>query len=163
MGYAGAALTAAISSVFVIPAEAGIQARSIRCIDLVLDELAKREGDEIHQWAKAQDGLFMPLTEDVQSAVKTVLASHQRLIGIGSGRSGADPFVIALAMVHGAHLLHRDVLAGFRGFQRLERRLPSMICDALGALRRCDPLLGHPEFVLGFGHGASIRAVGLVP
>jgi uncharacterized protein DUF4411 len=110
--------------------EAMIQARSIRCIDLVLDELAKREGDEIHQWAKAQDGLFMPLTEDVQSAVKTVLASHQRLIGIGSGRSGADPFVIALAMVHGGTVVTEETLSR----NLTKPRIPD-VCDAMGIPR----------------------------
>jgi hypothetical protein len=39
----------------------------------------------------------VPLTQDVQVAVREVLVQHERLIGIGKGRRGADPFVIALA------------------------------------------------------------------
>jgi len=38
----------------------------------VLEELEKREGDEIHRWAKAQAGLFVPLTADFQQAVREV-------------------------------------------------------------------------------------------
>src|SRR3954454_12126651 len=72
---------------------------SIRSVDLVRDELSVRE-DAVHEWAKAQVGLFVPLTVDVQRAVREVLEQHARILGIGSGRSGADPFVIALARVH---------------------------------------------------------------
>lgn len=88
--------------------EAMVEAGDIRCVDLVLDELAKREGDEIHTWAKSQRGLFLPLEEDIQQEVRVVLAAHPRLIGIGSGRSGADPFVIALAKVYGGTVVSEE-------------------------------------------------------
>ena len=62
----------------------------------MVEELERREGDETHGWAKAHVELFVPLTQDVQASA-TFLAAHPRLmIGIGSRRSGADPFVIAL-------------------------------------------------------------------
>ena len=76
--------------------ESMIEAGEIRSIDLVRDELDAR-ADDVSAWARRQSGLFVPLTVDVQSAVREVLAEHQRILGIGSGRSGADPFVIALA------------------------------------------------------------------
>lgn len=104
-----------------------ISAGSIRCTDLVLDELGMREGDAIHQWAKAQSGLFLPLTEDLQLAVKTVLAQHPRLIGVGSGRSGADPFIIALAMVHNGTVVSEEIASG-----RIEKPKIPDVCDALG-------------------------------
>lgn len=85
-----------------------IEAGGIRSIDLVLEELEKREGDEIHGWAKTHPDLFLPLTQDVQQAVRDVLAAHPRLIGIGSGRSGADPFVIALAIVHNGTVVSEE-------------------------------------------------------
>jgi hypothetical protein len=72
----------------------------------------------------------MPLTEDVQSAVKTVLASHKRLIGIGSGRSGADPFVIALAMVHGGTVVTEETLS-----RNLTKPTIPEVCDATGIPR----------------------------
>ena len=65
----------------------------------MVEELERREGDETHGWTKAHVELFVPLTQDVQAS-RDVLAAHPRLIGIGIGigsrRSGADPFVIAL-------------------------------------------------------------------
>jgi len=103
---------------------------NIRCIDLVLEELAKREGDEIHGWAKAQVGLFVPLTEDVQRAVREVLAAHPRLIGVGSGRSGADPFVIALARVHGGTVVSEET----ESRNLTKPKIPDA-CDALGVRR----------------------------
>jgi hypothetical protein len=78
--------------------EAMIGAGDVRCVDLVRDELAARE-DEVHQWAKSQVDLFVPLTQDIQLAVRDILSEHEKLIGVGSGRSSADPFVIALAKV----------------------------------------------------------------
>ena len=36
------------------------------------------------------------------------MAAHPRLIGIFSGRSRADPFVVALAMVHGGTVVTEE-------------------------------------------------------
>lgn len=105
--------------------EAMIADGHIRCIDVVRDELAKRE-DDVHQWARAQPGLFVPLTMDVQSAVREVLTRHQRLVGIGSGRSGADPFVIALASVHNGVVVTEETLSG----NLAKPRIPD-VCDAM--------------------------------
>lgn len=112
-----------------------IQAGDIRCVDLVLDELAKREGDEIHQWAKAQTELFLPLAEDIQRAVREVLGAHPRLIGIGSGRSGADPFVIALARVHGGTVVSEETAS-----RNLTKPKIPDACEALGV--PCINLMG---------------------
>jgi hypothetical protein len=64
--------------------EAMIADGSVRCVDLVAEELAARE-DEVHQWAKSQVDLFVPLTAEVQMAVREVLSQHP-----GSSASGAD-------------------------------------------------------------------------
>lgn len=107
--------------------EAMVEAGVVRCVDLVLEELAKRDGDEIHRWAKAQRGLFLPLEEDIQQAVRAVLSAHPRLIGIGSGRSGADPFVVGLAKAVGGTVVSEE----------LESRNPNKpkipdVCRAMG-------------------------------
>jgi hypothetical protein len=90
--------------------EAMIGLGQIRCIDLVRDELAVRE-DDVHGWAKRQVDLFVPLREDIQIVVREVLAEHQRLIGVGSGRSGADPFVIALARARDGVVVTEETLS----------------------------------------------------
>jgi hypothetical protein len=51
----------------------------IRYVDVVRDELSERE-DDVHAWAKLQEDLFLPLTEDVQTSAKDIPAQHQRLV-----------------------------------------------------------------------------------
>ena len=109
--------------------EAMIADERIRCVDVVRDELAKRE-DEVFHWAKAQSELFLPLSADVQTAAREVLAGNPRLVGLGSGRSGADPFVIALARARGGVVVTEETLSG-----NLNRpRIPD-VCDAMGVAR----------------------------
>jgi hypothetical protein len=109
--------------------EAMIEGGAIRCIDLVRDELLARD-DEIHRWARDQTDLFLPLTRDVQLAVREMLLEHPRIIGIGSGRSGADPFVIALARVHGGVVVTEETLS--RNITK--PKIPD-VCDAMGVRR----------------------------
>ena len=62
----------------------------------VREELAKK-ADDIFKWAKTQSGLFVPIDDDIQIAVTELLKKYPRLLKAQTGRSGADPFVIALA------------------------------------------------------------------
>ncbi|MCM3506495.1 DUF4411 family protein [Curtobacterium sp. ODYSSEY 48 V2] len=66
----------------------------------VKDELVRKD-DEIGKWAKAANGFFVPLEEDVQAAAIDVLATHPGLITQGGKRSTVDPFVIALGIARG--------------------------------------------------------------
>lgn len=109
--------------------ETMIEAGTIRCVDLVRDELSARE-DDIYGWANGQSDLFCALTPEIQRAVSQVLKSHQRLIGIGSGRSGADPFVIAFALAHGGVVVTEETLSG----NITKPRIPD-VCDAMGVQR----------------------------
>lgn len=98
----------------------------IECVDEVLRELAKRDGDAVHEWAKAQEGLFVEIEEDIQAATAKVLAEHPKLLGNGKGRNGADPFVIALALARDGVVVteeHRGSLA--------KPKIP-VVCEALG-------------------------------
>jgi hypothetical protein len=105
--------------------EAMIGDECIQCVDVVRDELAKRD-DDVHQWVKAQQGLFLPLSHDVQREARGILTQHQRLVGIGSGRSGADPFVIALARARHGTVVTEETLSG-----NLARpRIPD-VCEAM--------------------------------
>lgn len=64
-------------------------------------ECAKKD-DSILKWAKKQRGLFVDLDNAQQLLVSEILSRFPKLIDTRRGRSGADPFVIALARVHGA-------------------------------------------------------------
>jgi hypothetical protein len=107
--------------------EAMIAAGDARAVDVVRDELTKRD-DEVSTWARAQAGLFLPLDEPVQQATREILAAHPRLMGKGGGRNAADPFVIGLARVHGAIVVTEEAPSG-----NLDKpRIPD-ICEAMGA------------------------------
>jgi hypothetical protein len=98
----------------------------IRCVDEVRTELARRD-DAIHDWAKSQPDLFVPLTADIQRAAREVLAAHPRLVGVGGGRNSADPFVIALARSRAGVVVTEETLSG-----NINRpRIPD-VCNALG-------------------------------
>ncbi len=105
--------------------EGMIATGTVRSVDLVRDELEGKD-DDVPRWAKAQPALFVPLTEDVQLAVREVLAAHRKLIGVGSGRSGADPFVIALARVHGGTVVTEELLS-----RNLTKPKIPDVCDAM--------------------------------
>lgn len=98
----------------------------IRSVDVVRDELAKRD-DEVAEWAKSCDSLFVSLDLDIQRASRRVLQEHPRLMGRGGGRNGADPFVIGLALARNATVVTEETLSG-----NLQRpRIPN-VCEAMG-------------------------------
>lgn len=105
----------------------------IQSVDIVRDELARKD-DDVHAWAKARPHLFVPLSEEVQVSTKEVLRACPKLIGVGSGRSGADPFVIALAMCNDG-----VVVTDESPKHPSNPRIPDA-CDVLGV--RCVNLVG---------------------
>ncbi len=64
----------------------------------VLVELEKKH-DEAYRWACKNSKMFTPIDLEIQKAVREILREHKKLIDERKNRSGADPFVIALAMI----------------------------------------------------------------
>jgi hypothetical protein len=63
----------------------------------VFHELHKKE-DELLAWCKERkEKLFVEIDDDIQTHLTRIMGSHPRLVDTVKGRSGADPFVIALA------------------------------------------------------------------
>ena len=62
-------------------------------------EALKRKDDEVHQWARERRQMFIPLYPDIQQSVINILTNYPRLIDNRKNRSGAAPFVIALAQI----------------------------------------------------------------
>lgn len=63
----------------------------------VFNELEKKD-DEVFAWAKERkEPLFVEIDGPTQAIVKTIMTAHPKLVDTTKGRSGADPFVIALA------------------------------------------------------------------
>lgn len=67
---------------------------------IVLNELERKE-DDLWQWTKEREQLFIPLTVDLQLAQEDIINRFSRLINQSNGKSMADPWVIALAKLRG--------------------------------------------------------------
>lgn len=77
-----------------------IRAGDLRASEEVKYELQKKD-DAVLEWASVLDGSCVPIDDATQEAVSAILADHPCLIDTRRGRSGAGPFVIALAKVRG--------------------------------------------------------------
>lgn len=89
----------------------------------VLLELKKKD-DELTKWTKRQTGLFQPLDEPTQRALREVMDAFPRLVNTQKDRSTADPVVVALARVRGFAVVTGEKASGTE-----ERpRIPN-VCD----------------------------------
>jgi hypothetical protein len=70
----------------------------------VLDELL-RQDDDLAKWAKDQQDLFIEDSEQVQDAVTVLMDKYYKPAKPDKGISGADPFVIGLAMTQNQPLI----------------------------------------------------------
>ncbi|MEV7400136.1 DUF4411 family protein [Streptomyces sp. NPDC091267] len=103
-----------------------IKLGEIQAVDIVLDELSRRD-DDAHTWARLNVGLFVPLEVPTQTATSQLLRDHPKLLGKGGGRNGADPFVIGLAMANLGCVITEEKPTG--NIQK--PRIPD-VCDAVG-------------------------------
>jgi len=93
----------------------------------VLSEL-KRKDDDVYRWALDRSGMFVPTAdEEIQRAVSDILLSHEKLIDERKNRSGADPWVIAVAQVREC-----AVLTGEKPTRTARRPKIPDVCVALG-------------------------------
>jgi Domain of unknown function (DUF4411) len=78
--------------------DAFIQDGRLRASIEVRRELEKKD-DELLAWCKEErrDALFVEIDDECQRRVIGIMQNHPGLVDIAKGRSGADPFVIALA------------------------------------------------------------------
>lgn len=114
--------------------EVAIASGVIRSTDDVREELGKRD-DATKAWASAQSDLFVQLEQDVQMATSTVLRRHPKLLGVGKGRNGADPFVIGLAHARALVVVTEEHRTG-----RIDKPKIPDVCEAMGV--RCVNLVG---------------------
>ncbi len=106
--------------------EAMIATGEIRAVDVVRDELGKRD-DEVNRWARGQSDLFVALDADIQRATREVLAQHPKLMGRGGSRNAADPFVIGLAWARGGIVVTEERPTG-----NLDKPKIPDVCDSVG-------------------------------
>ncbi len=92
----------------------------------VLVELEKKD-DDVLAWVRRQTGMIVPMDQGVQLAVRRILQDYPRLVDTRRNRSGADAFVIGLAMVEGITVVTDERRTG-----RAERPHIPDVCAALG-------------------------------
>ena len=75
-------------------------------------EEIKAQDDEILEWANEFEEIFYPLTEEIQIEAIKILETHDNLVDLKKRKSGADPFVIATAMVHSCTVVTEEKPSG---------------------------------------------------
>ena len=88
-----------------------------------LDEIS----DEVRAWARSHSGLFVPLDKAQTDEVTRILDQFEKLVDYRAQKSGADPFVIALAEVRGCTAITEERRTGARETPTIPN-----VCDALG-------------------------------
>ncbi len=66
----------------------------------VLDELKRKEGDQLYAWTESHISMFIPMEAELQIAQKAIVNRYPRLISEAKNRSLCDPWVISLAQIH---------------------------------------------------------------
>jgi hypothetical protein len=79
--------------------ESRIANGEIIATEIVKEELEQKD-DALTEWAKAQEGLFIPVDGACQANVKTVVNKFPNWVDADSGKNNADPFVIGLGLSH---------------------------------------------------------------
>ncbi len=103
-----------------------IQNGEFRASEEVLVELEKKD-DDVFKWAyEHRELLFVPLYEEIQLALKGIMSKYPRIISARKNRSGADPWVIALAQVE-----NRDVVTNEGESNNLDKPHIPDVCREL--------------------------------
>ncbi len=126
-----------------------IEDGSVRSIQEVRSEL-ERKDDDVFRWAKDRDSLFVPVTKDVIESARHVMRQFPALVS-QNGRSAADPFVIALARLHGANVVTDEKPATKRGHVAIPNACQglSVVCHDIFDFVRAERWTFHSRSVRG--------------
>lgn len=75
----------------------------------VKNEIVKAD-DALADWVKSRDYFFKDISIDVQKNLRCIMRDFPLLVNSQSGRSGADPWVIAHAMTENATVVTKEEL-----------------------------------------------------
>jgi DNA-binding cell septation regulator SpoVG len=106
----------------------------IRASAMVKAELSIAD-DEVCQWVRGQHGLFVPLDKRQTDEVTRIQEDFDDLVDHRKNKSGADPFVIALARVNGYTVVTLETMAA----PNERTRIPN-VCKKYGI--PCIDLIG---------------------
>ena len=88
-----------------------IQEKQLVATEEVLVELEKKD-DEVYKWAREHNEMFIPIDEEIQNVVQDILKNYRKLLDTRKSRSGADPFVIALARIKNCTVVTNEPKTG---------------------------------------------------
>ena len=111
-----------------------IRSGDLRATEEVLHEL-ERKDDDVFEWARSRSDFFVEIDAAIQTAVQAILRNHRKLLDTRKTRSGADPFVIALAQLNGATVVTNERMTG-----SLDRPNIPDVCASLRI--RCINIIG---------------------
>ncbi len=83
----------------------------IQCSEEVKYELEKK-ADAVCDWIKELGDIFVLHDENIQKVVREILKTHPKLLDTRKNRSGADPFVVAVALVRKGKVITNEFLSG---------------------------------------------------
>lgn len=78
----------------------------------VLDELKRKEGDQLYAWAESHIPMFYPMEAELQLVQKAIVNRYPRLISEAKNRSLCDPWVIALAQINQCAIVSEENRGG---------------------------------------------------
>jgi len=104
-----------------------IEAGRLLSSEEVLQELERKEGDTLHEWAKQRHDLFLPLDDEIQHCAVQIMTSHPKLVDERTGKSFADPWVIATAKTNGCIVVTGEISTG----SQKRPKIPD-VCRAMG-------------------------------
>ena len=80
-------------------------------VDEVYEELLVQD-DEVAEWAEENEDLFLELDAAIQNQAKTILKQFPTLVDLKKSKSGADPFLIAAAVVRRGTVVTQEKKSG---------------------------------------------------
>ena len=60
----------------------------------------RKKDDDLSAWCKERPTMFIDVDDATQASMQHIMGTYPKLVDTSKGRSGADPFVIALAQAH---------------------------------------------------------------
>jgi hypothetical protein len=105
----------------------------LRSSDEVLRELGKKD-DDAHQWMKARASMIVEFDTEIEQHVQEIMSKYPRLVDTKKGRSGGDPFVIAVARARNLTVITAENPTGNIAIPRIPD-----VCGDLGI--RCVRML----------------------
>lgn len=68
----------------------------------------KRQDDALSKWLTGNKAMFVDVDEAIQVRQRAILTRHKRLVDTRKSHFSADPWVIALSLERGAHLITEE-------------------------------------------------------